>query len=53
MFVTSRLVMEDGKIFSCRAVVVGPNRSLDKATKTHDGQEIGDVTQEQSRALTP
>jgi len=41
MIVTSRLVVEDGRIFPCRAVVVGPNRSLDEATKTLDGGNNG------------
>jgi hypothetical protein len=36
MFVTSRLVVEDGNILPYRAVVVGPNRSFDEATKTLD-----------------
>ncbi|MFH1045062.1 MAG: hypothetical protein V1796_08515 [Pseudomonadota bacterium] len=52
MFVTSRLVMEDGKIFPCGAVVVGPNPNLDEAIKTLDGAKTGNVAQKQSRPLT-
>jgi len=33
MFVTSRLVVEDGNILPRRAAFVGPNRSLDEASK--------------------
>ena len=45
MFVTSRLVVEDGNILPYRAVVVGPNRSLDEATKTLDGGNNGGHSQ--------
>jgi len=38
MFVTSRLVVEDGNILPRHAAFVGPNRSLDEATKTLDGR---------------
>jgi hypothetical protein len=34
MFVTSRLAVEDGRIFSCCAAFAGPDRSLDEASKT-------------------
>jgi len=34
MFVTSRLVVEDGNILPRHAAFVGPNRSLDEASKT-------------------
>ena len=34
MFVTSRLVVEDGNILPRRAAFVGPNRSLDEASNS-------------------
>jgi hypothetical protein len=34
MFVTSRLVVEDANILPRHAAFVGPNRSLDEASKT-------------------
>jgi len=45
MFVTSRLVVEDGNILPYRAVFVGPNRSFDEATKTLDGGNNGGRSQ--------
>ncbi|MFY9317386.1 MAG: hypothetical protein WAO95_17750 [Burkholderiales bacterium] len=45
MVVTSRLVMEDGNILPCGAVVVGPNRSFVEATKTLDGVNYGGRSQ--------
>jgi len=33
MFVTSRLVVEDGNILPCCAAFVGPNQNFDEAAK--------------------
>jgi len=38
MFVTARLVVEDGNILPRRAAFVGPNRSFDEASKTLDSR---------------
>ena len=45
MVVTSRLAMEDDGIFLRQAGVVGPNRSLDEATKTLDSGNNGGRSQ--------
>ena len=44
MFVTSRLVVEDGNILPYRAVFVGPNRSFDEATNALFGRKRCTVT---------